>query len=257
MKITINGNAIEGTPEELAEYQAMVEDLAKADSCEDVCCQAVEGPKVKLKAGDYVKITRKMIYYDNDKLYEIVNMDDSKEGPLGVIDEDGDYNGEAINDGEYVLATPEEIEQFLKASEPKLKAGDYVVFSELDCHRGITIGKPYEVKADDDGDLSVIGDDGYDRYYVLSDDDVKFEILEGEALKFAKLGRKVGEFKKGDIVRAAEMIFGHTAKYGGVIGKVEDITKDMVGIRYHNGYCCAYTPNGNVELIAPVEAVLS
>lgn len=69
------------------------------------------------------------------------------------------------------------------------------------------------------------------------------------AVKFAELGRKPGEFKKGDIVRGVHWI--NTAKK--FIGEVEDVVGDMIGVRVEDGgYYAVYMEK--CELIAPVES---
>jgi len=180
MKITISGNVIEGTPEELAEYFAMTEDLAKADMCEDVCCEDIE---------------------------------------------------------------PED--------NPKLKAGDFVVFSDFDRYADITIGTPYEIYFDGE-DLAFKDDVGDERVYPLTNDDCKYEILSADEAKWAKLGRKVGQLKQGDIVFV-------THSDGGILyGKAtENGTNGSIMVDFGKTLRICTEKISDLTLVAPVESVLT
>lgn len=126
----------------------------------------------KLKAGDFVKITRWLSQYDNDKAYEIVE----KDGKLGVIDEDGDFN-------------------------------------------------PGAIRAE------------------------KYEIVDAETAKWAKIGRKVGELKRGDIVR----IMNHIGARGFSNGQITEVTENSTTSRARVGSRWSVT----AELIAPVESTVA
>lgn len=83
----------------------------------------------KLKAGDFVKITRKRSYYDNDKIYE-VRKDNG--GDLYVIDEVGDAVYGAISDGEYEILSAEEAKWAKIGRQPnEFKKGDVVRVVEM------------------------------------------------------------------------------------------------------------------------------
>jgi len=253
MKITINGNVIEGTPEELAEYYAMVEDFAKADSCEDACC--VEEAPYEPKVGDIVKIVSNTTWSSN-------NVGDiGKIGKLGsdrfTVEVPNGPKSDIWTEAHDVrLATAEEIAQYDKAveeaSKPKLKAGDYVAFTETSNYPDITIGKPYEIYIGKSGKPTFTDDVDDERFVPLTDEDVKYEILEGEALKFVKLGRRVGEIRRGDLVRVTS---DHGRHKIGTIG---------IARQHGTTESTAVVANGisqgtwsTVELIAPVESVLS
>ena len=70
-----------------------------------------------------------------------------------------------------------------------------------------------------------------------------------QAEKFAKLGRKPGEFKKGDIVRGHR----YDDEMCKFTGEVEDVADRMIGVidfdrEYHA------VNKGDFELVAPVES---
>ena len=163
--------------------------------------------------------------------------------------------------GEVRPATAEEVAAYEKAQAPKFAVGDYakVVKSELGNE-----GKIVQITDDSEGlQMRKANDDIVPADYLgvpVGDTDVygfaadQLVKATAEEAKWAKLDRKVGEFRKGDIVRAEKSNI-PASDINGHYGKVEDIGGNMVGIRYANGrYCGAYTADGNVELITPVEA---
>lgn len=70
-----------------------------------------------------------------------------------------------------------------------------------------------------------------------------------EAVKWAKIGRKVNEAKLGDIVRVTHNV---CAKPVGSFFEVANVYSGLSSILDENGKC--YTLGANVELIAPVES---
>jgi len=150
------------TPAEVEKYEQAMKDANKP----------------KLKAGDYVKITRELSHYDNNGAYEIVE----KNGNLGVIDEDGDFNSGAITAGEY-------------------------------------------------------------------------EIVDAETAKWAKIGRKPNEFKKGDVVRVLGVCSGH--EIAGQLGEIviaDGTDQPSVRAVYNDELIELWT---RVELVAPVESLFN
>lgn len=145
-------------------------------------------------------------------------------------------------------AEREQYEESLKPKEPKLKAGDWVKFAEDGAD--ITAGKVYEIKANADGDLYFLDDEGDDRTYPISgDSDYQFEIVAPPSV-FERIGREEGEFKVGDIVRVTDTTLGHPV---GTIGIVEYDENSFVKLRVRaNGELKSHS--GKMELIAPVES---
>lgn len=78
-----------------------------------------------------------------------------------------------------------------------------------------------------------------------------------EEAKWAKLGRKVGEFKVGDVVRVKKVINGAVLKEGeiGVISGEGHRPNFKVPTVYANN--CHYLAAEEMELIAPVESVVN
>ena len=68
-----------------------------------------------------------------------------------------------------------------------------------------------------------------------------------EIAKWAAIGRKVGEFKRGDIVKITS-----SDRYNGAVGEVEDVGSSLIGINeFGGGY--RGTRKKDAILIAPVE----
>lgn len=146
----------------------------------------------------------------------------------------------------------EPIEQGTKvASEPKLKAGDYVKFK-----RSISdtkANKPYLIEyyaergelafRDDAGDWCSIAHTG------------EYEILSAEEAKWAKIGRKPNEFKIGDIVEVTGSCMGHSV---GTIGEVVKAPPHFIGTGIGvkaNGNIKSHL--GQMKLVAPVESLFN
>lgn len=140
-------------------------------------------------------------------------------------------------------------------SKPKLKAGDFVKFTKRGDYNSadITLNKPYLVFEDSYGDLSFKDDaDDYreepleetDCYEILSEEEVAEH---RESDKWAKIGRKVNEFRKGDIVR---VIKDASAKPVGTLFVVNSGGRVIVTCDAGFGY----GTKSHIELITPVDA---
>ncbi len=140
-------------------------------------------------------------------------------------------------------------------SKPKLKAGDFVKFEKPDLY-DITIGKIYEVKTDDEGDLCIIDDAGDEDYSYLAQFAIK---VDADEAKWAKINRKPGEFKKGDIVRVTDdMGSGFEVGALGVVDR-DGIEEDLAPLvtAYATDEQTVKTYWAEVEIVAPVESTLN
>jgi hypothetical protein len=203
------------------------------------------------RVGDYVKFDEAPCsYLTAGKYYEIVEIDDF--GDPQIIDDDGDefdtYGHEF------------EVYELVAEGAPKFEVGDYVkVVGGISCH----IGKIAKIECIFDG-RAKFSEVINDNQHPLGGSPLEYlvkltaeEVAKAkEEIRWSKIGRKPGEFKKGDIVRVIEydgsLYNGH--EYG-LIGEVEyDITiKDpqvdggvpvvINDISFFN----------HVELICPVE----
>lgn len=207
-----------------------------------------EAHQASFSLGDYVKVTDNFddATVNVGDICEIV-YDDKTDLPFKLKRlADGKTSGFMYARG-VVKATDEEV---AKALKPKLKAGDYVKFSEN--QMGITAGKLYEV-CKEHGELSLTDDDGDWRYSRVFSDE--HEILSAEEAKWAKIGRKTNEFKKGDIVRVLGVCSGH--EIAGQLGEVveaDGTDRPFVRAVYDGELIELRT---RVELVAPVESLFN
>ncbi|QIG62574.1 hypothetical protein [Sporosarcina phage Lietuvens] len=217
----------------------------------------------KPKAGDIVVITAN------------TNSSRNKVGDIGVIvaDEyDSEHTvrvsvkgrsryGNFTRHDEMRLATPAEREQYeaaVKAVEdakkPKLKSGDYAKALADGQFRDIKAGSIVKFETDECGD----GDDPYSIYAKTNDEsdyfrpqdlrkatDEEVASAKRDAI-FTKIGRKPGEFKKGDIVRDKDtgVDIVKEVEPEGYADYMRGLTMERAGWTYKH-HC---------ELIAPVES---
>ncbi|WP_060207075.1 hypothetical protein [Sporosarcina koreensis] len=232
------------TPAEIAKYEAAVADAEKP----------------KLKVGDYAVVTG-----GSNGLTEVGDVarivkDDNSSIPYKLEHTNGGYAGwkAAVN---LRKATDAEV---AKAKAPKLKAGDYV--------RALADGEYDDML---EGDLGKVErEDEYDEYSVkvrlLDGSDYDFfrpqdiELVDAETAQkaelFAKIGRKVDEFKKGDIVRyvPGETKIHGLREYPGIITEVEKIGWDGTILLREPAFVTSsygmYTAVSELELLTPVES---
>jgi hypothetical protein len=257
-----NGVVIEGTVEELAQM---------ADKFGVPQYRKVTDRKPRV--GDYVKFSRSFVESDLDlsvdKFYEIIAVDD--DGDVHFYDDDGD---ERIKDPD---DNGVEIYEKVGAEPEPLKVGDYVVpLPEADGRYNITntivkLGKV--IKQNDSSDSHIrIEIIAYKKGRFIVDKinvHPKYfrkatieEIEQGKAeadkhiieRKWAKIGRKPNEFKKGDILRITEDDPSCSGHKKGDIGEIIQYdSADSVRVSGGNGGGWL-DPTTQAELIVPVES---
>ncbi|UNY40617.1 hypothetical protein KLEB271_gp58 [Bacillus phage vB_BauS_KLEB27-1] len=212
---------------------------------------------VRINVGDYAKVIDcaegwKVAQGDFVK----VLIDDKKYRPFQCKVQNGEFVGETVwmHESELVLATEAEVAEAKAKLVPKFSVGDYAKVGGDTHHRDIVGGAIVKITnlADEDGDLrfELVGDDDYDYAKPSS-----LEKVSAEEAKWAKIGRKVGEYKVGDIVSYADTNwFGNSG-----IGEVSEGQLLSYQVRiaatdrggFKNEY---YLNKGRVTLITPVEA---
>lgn len=255
MKITLkDGSVFEGTAKEYAELAKLVEGIAETEECNTP----------NFEVGDYV-----VALPSADEKYNIT----STEMGLGeVSDVQDDFidikivaHSECkgcvgdilpVESKYFRKATDEEVAKFKNEYIPK--EGDVVVIT------GNTNGSINKV-----GDIGRVGErlgsEGVQVHVpgkpngLFGGNYTKFEEMRPateeekqqyeQAEKLAKIGRKPGEFKKGDIV-SGHRYDDELCKF---TGEVEDVSDGMIGvIAFDRKYHAAN--KGDCELIAPVES---
>lgn len=243
----------------------------------------IERPERKptLQVGDYAKV----VEHNNDNCFggkegtpvgDIVKVIDVRVGLFGG------YRVEELDGGNYggnpnakkdalVKATDAEVAAAKRKAEEKAEELEFAKFSEGDKVRLISGGGEHPLIGYKNGEVYTVktpkhhhGEThGYMVRIVRSSSSVgggyakpsqlvkvsEKELADiAEQAKFAEIGRKPGEFKKGDIVRA-ESAFGEGVK----TGEVEDIASILLGIRELDGKDYYGVKRKGTELITPVE----
>jgi ribosomal protein L21E len=250
MRIEMNGMVIEGTVEELREIGVKF----------PVDEEETQAPKFEV--GDYARVIAEGLWRDIE-VGSIVKI-------VGPKDKDGDYKAELLDGSDYDYfrdehlekVTVEEVEQAKAKTQPNFKVGDYVKLSIKDGKspkygwgdaKNGDIGKIVEIRSD--GTIKVDfpnheGWNGVSHELVPATDE---EVAQAkEEARWAKIGRKPGEFKKGDIVRVIDSASSRI--YNGEIGVLGEkdfdgtfrvFVRDVTEANWHGPQ--------RLELICPVE----
>ncbi|MGE9877921.1 hypothetical protein [Bacillus velezensis] len=219
----------------------------------------------RLKVGDYAKVVKATDYHrftDGDIVEIIGDRFGSSYNELSRRLTDG--KNQYVPKRELVRATDEEVAEakdaaarakFKKGAKVRLLsgAGDFPL-------KGFENGKIYEV-SDNNFDhpsrgilIRIEGGDCLrgsgcatpDQLEILSEEEAaEIERQQAEEVKWAKIGRKVGEYKKGDVVQLSES--------DGVLGIMDFIGTHFYGVQLPNGDY-ARPDTEEVILITPVEA---
>ncbi|MGE7843922.1 hypothetical protein ACQKNX_24450 [Lysinibacillus sp. NPDC093712] len=207
--------------------------------------------KASFAVGDYVKIVKSYRGLEGS----IAKITEIGEYPsdAGVTCEfeiehlTGKYAGQTLvaDADQIVKATDAEI---AKATAPKLKVGDYVKFK-----RSIAdtqAGKPYLIETKPSGGYLAFKDDSGD--WCSIERTGGYEIVDAETAKWAKIGRKVGEIRKGDVVKVISDEGRHAIGTVG-IARCDGNTGSTAVIA--NGI--SQGTWSSVKLIAPVESTVA
>lgn len=238
------GVTFEGTPEEIKAYTDLYAEKAEEKEPE---------PAPSFKEGDIVVITGKGNIGDfNTHLFEIGELVRVQIAPENTNAGDRFFGSslKTANHKWYVHNSyARHATQAERASlKPKLKAGDWVKFTEDGTD--ITAGKKYEVVVDeDDGELCII-DDGGDKNVAI--DHEPYEIVAPPSV-FERIGRKEGEFKVGDVVRVitGEFTLFEPGTIGELVSGAHFICPRKFGVKHGDTTQDCYD---DFELIAPVES---
>lgn len=247
-KITLdNGMVIEGSVEEI---KAMAEAFGVKEAEElkepEPTYRLVSGRDARV--GDFVKFTEAPYsYLTSDKYYEIIDIDSDNDPQ--IIDEDGD----AYDTHGDTYEIYEKVTEATAEPEP-LKVGDYAkVVKSIEGRNGEVV----EIIGDDISTHdfkveTVVGCRVYGAFTTQLVKAAEEEVAEAkETERWAKIGRKPGEYKEGDIVRVVEstgmLPVGTIGEIGCSDGDIYRV--NTVDIDYGNWHL----PE-RIELITPVEA---
>jgi hypothetical protein len=244
------------------EYDGIVYDLVPKTGGYDEHDNVKEAPKFEV--GDYAKVVSEGRWGDIE-VGNIVKIVASKDG-------DDEYKAELLDGSDYDYfraeqlekVTEEEVAKAKAVMQPKFKVGDYVKLSIKDGKspkygwgdaKNGDIGKVVKILSD--GTLKVDfpnheGWNGVPHEFVPATAE-EIEKAE-EAARWAKIGRKPGEFKKGDIVRVIDK--GTSNLQVGEIGELGEDNGEgsfRVNGRLKTVNWIGGINGGKFELIVPVE----
>ncbi|MEK4631413.1 hypothetical protein [Bacillus sp. EU55] len=216
----------------------------------------------RLKVGDYAKVVGQAIVTEKGDIVKVIK-DTGDQVPFMVETMDG-KDTEWRTEESLVRATDEEVAEAKdEAARAKFKKGDKVRLKSGGGEyplNGFENGKIYEVSDNnvvhlrgksirlEGGDC--LGGFGFatpDQLEILSEEEAaEIERKQAEGAKWAKIGRKVGEYKRGDVVRY---------DYGDneICEVVDDTEEGRVGVQTKDYGVCREKPD-NLRLITPVEA---
>ncbi|WP_434181910.1 hypothetical protein [Bacillus sp. jun7] len=238
-------------------------DTYSLDHCEFEVYRKVSAASVeaeRLKVGDYAKVVGQAIVTEKGEIVKVIQ-DTGAIIPFKVETMDGKYT-EWRSEASLVRATDEEVAEAKDAAaRAKFKRGDKVrLLSGGGDYplSGFENDKIYEVLYNNfnhpKGKRIRIADSterfGYatpDQLEILSEEEAaEIERKQAEEAKWAKIGRKVGEYKNGDVVRY---------DYGDneICEVVDDTEEGRVGVQTKEYGICREKP-ANLRLITPVEA---
>ena len=250
-----NGAVVEGSIDEIAE-------LAKKLDCGEVTDGYRKITGRKPMVGDFVRFNEDGLDITARKYYEIVE-----------VDEDGDcWFSDDNDDHQCVSSGREDVEFFEKVNtnadeivaanpEPEFKVGDYVVaLPDADGRYGITntsmnLGKIIKVNGDEIR-IEIVSHNNPDL--VGNDFDVKKEYFRKASKReivFGKAGRKLDEFKVGDIVRVLDGSGSGLQDHDGIITEIDEIDFRIHVVKpaFVNNPMNTWLDSDDLELIAPVE----
>ncbi|MCY9066640.1 hypothetical protein [Bacillus inaquosorum] len=218
--------------------------------------------KSEARAGDYVKLTSDLYNFTAKDYYEIHFVD--SDGDLQITDDEGDnFDTYWLDDSEY--------EVYRKAGaasvevEPKperLKVGDYAkVVKNVRGHE-VEVGTILLVAAID-GEAPCIKCDelsgnrigwffGHELVRATDEEVAEAKRVAAERKKWVEIGREVGEYKVGDIVRVIETGFSNLSV--GDIGPISEIDEPCAQVSARNLTEVNWVSFKRIELITPVEA---
>ncbi|MFW5434305.1 hypothetical protein [Paenibacillus apiarius] len=210
--------------------------------------------KASFKVGEYARVVKDNYEHRVGHVMKISGLED-EDSPF-------DFKVDRLTIGGYGYIKAENIEKInaeeageakRKLEQSKFAEGDYVkvIVDTEDLDEG-SIGKITEVDTGDTWPLRVELLDGSDDYWYKPN---QLEKVTEEVAKWAAIGRKVGEFKEGDIARVTPSGRGDKGHPVGTIGVIEYCpTWSKLRLRAGGNL---YSHTGNMELVAPVESVVN
>lgn len=236
--------------------------MAEQTMVKVVTCVKVDAPET----GDFIVYDEApRSYLTSGKLYTVIKLDG---GDAVILDDEGD-NFDTYADKDFTAYKLVDLQNKANAAfievdglrydkvEGALRVGDYVVSNTS--RWDITAGNRYRVAVvDSDGDAEIKDDKNSSNFLRLREIEAVYRRKLAERIEsFVKFGRKVDEFKVGDLV---QIIKKPTNGNGyDVVGSIHEIDK----VRSYNVHLKHVTPRkddkntntefNDIKLVAPVE----
>lgn len=211
----------------------------------------------RLKVGDYAKVVEgsDLDEADAGDIVKIIH-DDYDRVPFkcDVIKGRRDADYIWAEESDLVLATEAEVAEAKAKLAPKFSVGDYAKVVGNTHFSDIVGGAIVKITdlADEAGDLrfELVGDGDYDYAKPSS-----LEKVSAEEAKWAKIGRKVDEYKVGDIVAYDDVEWYKHGEFGEVVAETDEDNYILVSSVDYQGkrIRCVSAPEKHT-LITPVEA---
>lgn len=214
---------------------------------------------VRLKVGDYAKVINNIMEYREGNIVQIAGSGSNFDFKVDFINVTGSskHTGQVcgyIDAKDLTRATDAEVAEAKEKLIPKFSVGDYAKVVGDTYHSDIDGGAIVKITnlVDEDGDLrfKLVGDGAYDYAKPSS-----LEKVSAEEVKWAKIGRKVDEYKVGDIVAYDGRCWFGNSGIGEVIQDTNENNYTRVAATSNGGTRINYyLEPETLTLITPVEA---
>ncbi|WP_428828529.1 hypothetical protein ACPJHH_13260 [Bacillus altitudinis] len=213
----------------------------------------------RLKVGDYAKVINNVMEYREGDIVQIAGSGRRLDFKVDFINVTGSTKHKDrvygyIDAKDLTRATDAEVAEAKEKLIPKFSVGDYAKVVGDTYHSDIDGGAIVKITnlADEDGDLrfKLVGDGAYDYAKPSS-----LEKVSAEEVKWAKIGRKVDEYKVGDIVAYDDRRWFGNSGIGEVIQDTNENNYTRVDATSNGGTRINYyLEPETLTLITPVEA---
>lgn len=237
----------------------IVDDIDEKDSYYSDGYALFRKKNVRLKVGDYAKVINNVMEYREGNIVQIAEGDSRFDFKVDFINVTGlskltDQVYGYIDAKDLTRATDAEVAEAKAKLAPKFSVGDYAKVVGNTHFSDIVGGAIVKITdlADEAGDLrfELVGEYDYDYAKPFS-----LEKVSAEEAKWAKIGRKVDEYKVGDIVAYDDVEWYKHGEFGEVVAETDEDNYILVSSVDYQGkrIRCVSAPEKHT-LITPVEA---
>jgi len=245
-------------------------ELVLATEAEVAAAKEAEEAETPLKVGDYAKVINNVMEYREGNIVKIAEGGSRFDFKVDFINVTGlsKFPGQVygyIDAKDLTRATDAEVAEAKANLAPKFSVGDYAKVVGDTYYSDIVGGAIVKITdlADEEGDLrfELVGDGDYDYAKpsslekVSTEDADKYEEEASTKAKWAKIDRKVGEYKVGDIVAYDDVEWYMNGGIGEVVAETDEDNYTLVNsVDYQGKRIRFVSAPGKLKLITPVEA---